>query len=59
MDSQFVKRLKSFTWRLGMVTLVFGLEWVSSNIGLLELQVQVTMVLGLIAGEISKYLNTK
>ena len=59
MESQFLKRLKSFVWRLGMVTVVFALEWVSGNVGLLELSPQVTMVLGLIAGEVSKYLNTK
>lgn len=59
MESQFVKRFKSFVWRLSMVTGVFALEWVSGNIGLLELNPQVTMVLGLIAGEVSKYLNTK
>lgn len=56
---QFIKRAKSFAWRLGMVTLVFVLEWISGNIGLLELSPQVTMVLGLMAGELSKYLNTK
>jgi hypothetical protein len=56
---QFIKRAKSFAWRLGMVTLVFVLEWVSGNIGLLELSPQVTVVLGLMAGELSKYLNSK
>lgn len=59
MESQLLKRVKSFTWRLAMVTLIFVFEWVSSNVGLLELDPQVTVVLGLIAGEISKYLNTK
>jgi hypothetical protein len=42
-----------------MVSLVFALEWVSGNIGLLELSPQITLVLGLMAGELSKYLNTK
>ena len=58
MDSQFVKRLKSFTWRLGMAIIAFGVAWTAENLQLLDLSTQVTVVLALILGELSKYLNT-
>lgn len=56
---QLNKRLQSFTWRLAMALLVFGLDWIAQNIGLLELDVAVTGVIALMAGEVSKYLNNK
>lgn len=51
------KRLKSFLWRLGMATLAFIVSWILSNLELLELGTTTTMVLGLLLGEVSKYLN--
>lgn len=41
-----------------MATLVFTLEWVSANIGILDLGTTVTGIVALMAGEVSKYLNT-
>jgi len=58
MYTQLLKRLKSFTWRLAMAVIAFGVAWMAENIGLLELPLQATIVLGLILGEVSKYLNT-
>jgi hypothetical protein len=52
-------RIKSFIWRSGMMTLAFLVVTLSENIGLLELGPTATMVLGLILGEVSKYLNTQ
>lgn len=51
------KRFKSFLWRLGMATLAFIVSWTLSNLELLELGTTTTMVLGLLLGEVSKYLN--
>ena len=59
MKSELRKRVESFAWRLSMATLVFALEWVSANAGLLDLSPAVTGLLALMAGEISKYLNRK
>jgi len=59
MNEQLVKRLKSFFWRFGMAVLIFSLEWLSMNLGLLDLSPAVTGVIALVAGEVSKYLNTK
>jgi hypothetical protein len=58
MESQLTKRIKSFTWRLGIALLVFGTEWISANAGMLDLSPAVTGILALMAGEVSKYLNT-
>lgn len=57
--SQLRKRVESFLWRLAMVTIAFVVSWLSENIGFLELPPQVTLVLGLILGELSKYLNNR
>ena len=52
-------RLKSFAWRLGAYLAVSALAWISNNLGLLELSPWLTMILALILGEITKYLNTQ
>lgn len=54
---QVLKRLKSFLWRLGMATVAFVASWTLANLELLELSPVVTMILALVLGEISKYLN--
>lgn len=58
-SEQLKKRLKSFAWRLGMATLVFSLEYISVNVGMLDLPIWLTGVIALAAGEVSKYLNSK
>lgn len=52
-------RIKSFIWRSGMMTLAFLVTALAENLGILELNPTATMVLGLILGEVSKYLNTQ
>lgn len=56
-QTQLLKRFKSFVWRLGMATLAFVATWTLANLELLELSPVVTMILALVLGEISKYLN--
>jgi hypothetical protein len=58
MKEQLIKRLKSFLWRAGMVALAAFLAYAAENIGLLELSPQATVIIGLVLGEISKFLNT-
>lgn len=55
---QLVKRLKSFAWRLGAIVAVSALTFLADNIGLFGLPLQVQVVVGLIIGEITKWLNT-
>lgn len=57
-ETQFVKRLKSFVWRLAMVGVAAAFAWAADNVGLLQLTPMQTTFLGLIFGEVSKYLNT-
>ena len=59
MESQLMKRVKSFSWRLGMATVAFSVEWMMANLGILDLSPMLTGVLALALGEVSKYLNTK
>lgn len=57
-DSAFVKRLKSFAWRLGSYLAVAALAWISDNIGLLELSPMFTTIIALVLGEVTKALNS-
>ena len=54
MDNQFIKRLKSFGWRLGAYLLSITLAWLINNIASLELSPFITTFIGLILGEASK-----
>lgn len=55
----YVSRLKSFAWRTGMMTLAMFVDFTAQNVGLFELPPEATVLLGLILGEVSKYLNGK
>ena len=59
LESPLMKRVKSFLWRGGMMTLAFAIAWAGNNLGLLELNNISTMILGLVLSEISKHLNSK
>jgi len=54
----FTKRLKSLAWRLSMVFVIALLDFVITNLGLFSLPNEITVVLGLMLGEVSKYLNS-
>lgn len=58
MNETLNKRLKSFLWRTGMMVLAATAAFMLDNLGLLGLSPQVTVLLGLMLGEISKWLNT-
>lgn len=59
MNTQLVKRLKSFLWRLGAFLFVAAVGWLTQHLGDLQLPIwlQTTLALGL--GELTKYLNNK
>ena len=52
-----VKRAKSFAWRAGMMLAALCVSFLSDSLLDLNLSPQVTVVLGLLLGEISKQLN--
>ena len=55
----FKNRLKSFVWRLSMMTLIVSLDYVVQNLTGWGFPAYATIILGLVAGEVSKYLNTE
>jgi len=54
---ELLKRLKSFGWRMLMLFSALVVKFVFDNLGLFNLPNEVTVILGLILGEISKMLN--
>ena len=54
-----INRTKSLAWRIGMMSLAFIIAFVADNIGLFDLNVEVTSIIGLVLGEISKVIDTK
>ena len=54
-----IKRLKSFLWRMGMLLLAATIDFILVNLEVFDLPNQITVVTGLVFGEISKYLNSK
>lgn len=56
---QIIKRSKSLAWRLGAIIVVFLITAFQEEIlPLLAFSSEVKVLLGLILGEITKYLNT-
>jgi len=54
-----LKRLKSLAWRVGGQVLAHSLDFIAVNAGLFNLPVGVVVVIGLVASEVTKYLNSK
>lgn len=52
-----VKRLKSLAWRIGMMTLAMAVAFALDNLSEFNLSPQLTIILGLVLGEVSKWLN--
>lgn len=58
MNEQFKKRLESFLWRTTMMVLAVFVSFAMENLGMLNLDPVVVTVIGLVLGEVSKFLNT-
>lgn len=59
MNKKFTTRLKSFAWRLSMMAIIIVADYVIQNLTGFGLPAVATIVIGLIAGEISKFLNAE
>lgn len=59
MNEVLKNRLKSFGWRLGMMLVAVIIDFTLENLSTFELGANTTVVLGLLLGEASKYLNTR
>lgn len=52
-----LKRLKSFLWRAGVLFALAGVNFTMENLGLLNLPTWVVGLIGLLAGEGTKWLK--
>ena len=59
MDKKVMNRIKSFAWRLSVMIVVALVNYVTANYTGFGLSPEMTVLIGLVAGEISKFLNTE
>lgn len=59
MNETLKNRIKSLLWRAGMMGVAVVLAAIAQGLGGLQIQGEWVVTLGLILGEISKWLNTK
>jgi hypothetical protein len=57
--NQLTRRLKSFTWRLGVVLAITAVNFIVQDVTSWGLSSEWVVFVGLIGGEVTKYLNTK
>lgn len=57
MNEELLKRLKSLLWRVGAVAVVGAISAVSSNLNSFDLDPRIVVLVGLLLGEVTKYLN--
>lgn len=56
---QIIKRLKSLAWRLGAMVATFVIaSFLAEVLPILEISPEVKTVIGLMLGEVTKYLNS-
>lgn len=54
-----IKRSKSLVWRAGAMLAVLLVDFVAENLGLFDMPGSLSVLLGLVLGEVSKFLNKK
>lgn len=54
-----IKRLQSFAWRLGAMLAVAMVAFIAQNLDLLHVNPELQILIGLILGEVTKWLNTR
>ncbi len=60
MNTQLEKRIKALLWRSSMMVIAFLMVGFVDNIlPLLEISSEIKVVIGLVFGEVSKYLNNR
>ena len=59
MNEELKHRIKSFAWRTVMLMIALFLTELGNNIGMFDLPDLARLLIGLMAGELSKYLNNK
>lgn len=59
MKTKLMNRFKSLVWRLSIMVIVALVNYVTANYTGFGLSPELTVLVGLLAGEISKFLNTE
>ena len=59
MNIELKNRLKSFIWRLGGMIVIAGIGFIVDNETALQIPTWLIVVLGLIGGEVTKFVNNK
>lgn len=59
MKEQIIKRIKSLLWRAGAVALIAFLGFIAENLGATGMGAQWVVFIGLVLGEVTKYLNNQ
>ena len=59
LKEQLISRSKSLLWRAGMLVLAGLVDFALESLGLVKLPPEVTVLVGLVLGEVSKYLNRR
>ena len=58
LKQKLLKRFKSFAWRISALAIVVGLSFLLENASELLIPIYVQGIIGLVVGEVTKYLNT-
>ena len=59
MNIELKNRLKSFIWRLGGMIVISGIGFLVDNETALQIPTWLIVVLGLVGGEVTKFVNNK
>jgi mannose/fructose/N-acetylgalactosamine-specific phosphotransferase system component IIC len=59
MNQILKNRILSFIWRAGDIMVVAGINFLAANLGYFNLPVVYVTFIGLVLGEVTKYLNTQ
>jgi hypothetical protein len=59
MKQEYLNRIRSLAWRALMMALAVFLQYLALHIAELNISGSITVIVGLILGEISKFLNIK
>ena len=57
MGKKLIKRIEAFAWHSLMMVLAFAIEELLKDLSVLNLTSEVTVVIGLVLGQVSKALN--
>ena len=53
-----IKRLKSLAWRAGGMLIVVILDWIGTTINLFDVNPAIVVMIGLILGEVTKFVKS-